>query len=608
MGISPNEVTSLATGEYDYTDVPMSRDEMYRRDVRIPFAKGKAFYDSQNAKIAFEQMERANNRKVSVTINGVKETVTMAEAIEILGYEKAILEYEREAAQRVTSTDQKTALTPINISRATKSAGEWVADTLGGKHHTDVNGVVTYSFGKDDASARKRELAYRVTEDLNMVYTETVLDNTVGTFVEYQNLAGLDDPQKLRMFMLNAAYNMDPDTNTYVKLLTENFIPPPESQFYQGETGWGTIPDRPAFARALEIINNEQGGFKPQTRVTPEVTSEDTPKVISEDTWGNLSYEKFVTFTKDYKLAGVSGKDEDKTRAGVATKFNDNLIDDIKQFKGITESTYDDRIREYLDISNILADDDLSLYSSKEGQETKFSKIEAKVDGLEEFIDGLMPVTAEPPTVETVTAEPPTVETVTAEPPPVETVKLEDESGRSYNWSGDTTEIGGKDVEIGIGTITLKDGSTASGEMFNGDETGPWTITKAGQEPQFKYYPRKNKELDNIKTDIYVVDRHISSIRYDLNVRGKEKEYEELVKIETELRDLLDRYENGQHSTEDFMNTMKKLGSSVEEVVKEVWVDDEVHGGEFKIGGRKHTSYVKTLNDFNNSFNLNTEN
>tara|TARA_R110000765_G_scaffold406629_2_gene503686 strand:- start:678 stop:3146 length:2469 start_codon:yes stop_codon:yes gene_type:complete len=612
MGISPNEVTSLATGEYDYTDVPMSRDEMYRRDVRIPFVKGKAFYDSQNAKISLEQVQRANNRKVSVTINGVKETVTMAEAIEILGYEKAILAYEREAAQRVTSKNQDTALTPINISRSTKSAGEWVADTLGGTHHTDVNGVVTYSFGNDDASARKRELAYRVTQDLNMIYTETVLDNTVGTFVEYQNLAGLDDPQKLRMFMLNAAYNMDPDTNTYVKLLTENFIPPKESQFYQGETGWGTIPDRPAFARALEIINNEQGGFKPQTRVTPKVTSE----VISEDTWGNLSYEKFVTFTKKYKLEDIG---DQKNRAVIATEFSDTLFDDIKQFKGITESTYDDSIREYLDMSNILANKKLSLYSIKEGGESKFSKIEAKVDGLEEFIDGLMPETDETLIVDTDTAA-----AATRKAEEEATRKAEAEAGArrkviadqptiidpvsktTGRWSGELKDGN----PVGVGTMTLEDdGKTMSGEYDqNGEEVGPWVITdlKTGDE-ETRNFSMTEDALDNIDQKYEEIDRFIGFTIRPFRDSDKHKGVKEtIVNLGAELRDSYDEYKIGRLSTEDFTNKMKELGLAVDKAVEEVWVDDIYN--KFKLaslGGGLHKEYLGDLAKFKKEFNIN---
>ena len=597
MGIPTNEVTSFATGEYDYTDVPLSRNELYSRDVRMPFVKGQAFYDTQAAELGYKQLKRANNLRHEVIINGVKELVTTEEAIAILGYEEAALEFARESARRVTTSDQDTALTPTNVARATKIAGEWVADALGGKYIFDpINNEGVYSFSAGPDAARKRELAYKVTQQLDMVYNNTVLANDIGTFVEYKDLAGLNDPVQLRMFILNEAHKMDPDTNTYVRLLTEStkdFLPPPTSKFFQGPNGWPTVRDKPAFKKALAAIN-KKGGFGVKEIAVTEGTSEGTP----EDTWNTLSYGKYVTFTEDYKLADIGDKD---TRATIATEFNDTLIDDIKQFKGITESTYDDRIREYLDISNILANKKLSLYSIEEGGESKLSKIEAKVDGLDEFIEGLMPTDTKPDTKPD-TAEADKAAAAKRKAEAVKTIPVTLNNGSKAKWDGPVNNEG-KPTGQGVFTMLDKDGTEGNAYQGNvnsdSEPTGPYTvILPNGEQGNPQYFPPSDKEKKETGAYFKIVEELIGGTRYDLVNHPNSEANKELDNFMNSLKTTHTKYEAGEISKEVYIGDLKRLGQYTINIAEPLFKNEL--GSVFSIGSSNHKKFIAAKGSFNN--------
>ena len=596
LGISPNEVSSLVTGEYDYTDTP---DEMLRPKVQMPFVKGEQYYKTQAAELELKNLKEAQDLRVSIVVNGEPKMVTFDQALSFISLEEAILAFERKQTALLITDAQVKAASSTSIKNALKGPLTAMANILGGSYSLDpYTNEGTYTYEGSTAASKLKDISYRAEGILRNHFFNTVVKNpNLEANAQFSDKANLSDPEFLRKVILSSAHNLDP-SGYLIKNLVGKYVGSDKDVHYMGGESF-SIRDKPSFKRANSMLVS-QGYYSP-TLVTRQAADQDTDLVGT--TWFKAYNTKFQEFKKDVGVIDITArvsKVED-----YQTEVIDELEKHLKQEKVVLadfDGDTDTKIREYLDFTGILKDSemplkrDLSVVNFK--GKSKFEAMQEKIEGLPEFIKDLG-----------VIAETGGVETGGVETGGVETGgKTIGEGDNTGTWSGAVTEDG---EPVGVGRITRKDGSTAFGKFDSkGVQVGPWIITEANGDRRKENFPMTEVALESIKQKLDATNTFTNfTIRKFKPSYKHDDVTEKLVGIRAKLRDSYAAYKRGEVSTNSFINTMKELGLAIDEQVEEAWEDPkalppDVYAGIYKLGGAEHDEYVEDFAKFKKEFNI----
>jgi len=621
LGISPNEVGSLVSGEYDYTDITAEGygvdSEDYKTTVKMPFAKGLEYYNIQNVKAETERGKLADSIRLPVTIDGEEKFLPIALASTVMTYQESAAKLKLFMKQRVVTADQENA--SQDMYRVMKVVNGQIAQELGGKFKQDSDGNYTFFFEGENSADVIKEIAFNASSRAQASYAAAVSRYGQGDIPFYIKEAGLDSASGIRHQILHAAKalttkeiggHIDPNKNgTYVRMLTtENYTPPKTNPYFTTVLG-KLLPSSPQFTTTLRHIE-EQGGFTTGTPVSTYSTLEEDPK----KDWNDQYFDDFVLFTNMY-----SGLPYGKRPAVHALDFQNTIINEL-QLNLNKKFSLDDKnkIRKHLDFGGILNDEKMPLrrIEGVDKGQSKFEAMQEKIEGLPEFVKSLGVVETGGGDVETVgeteeqkaariAKEEEAARLAAEEAARKEEQLIESGDGRKGYWDGRKKD----GLPVGVGTIEFTGdavGITALGEYnHEGKEVGPWRVNDPATGVKRIPFNRSDYELDRLSEDGSPYIAVNDFIRYTTKAifqygdgQGRSSEYEELENIEAKLQEVYTDYEKGRTTSKEFANKLKELGLVVNDVVGELWEDE----GTFQKDGNKHNRYKKDLKEFTTSF------
>ena len=282
LGVDSNEVSSLVSGEYDYTDVPFSRDEQFRPTVKMPFVRDKEYYNTQTARLQFESIERANNLKTTITVDNKEMQVTFQEAVDIIGFKKAQLEFERLQNALLTTKGQSEAVKRVSTNDALKRPLSAIADILGGTY--TINPITqegNFTYKGEIRASKLKDISLRAEGILRNHYFNTVVDNPqFEANQQFASAADLNNVDFLRKVILSAANSLDPSGFLVANLTGAKYD---ESHKHSLGAKSFAISDKQSFQRQNDILSQQGGYYNPQPYT--KRSSEDTEweDVYSED-------------------------------------------------------------------------------------------------------------------------------------------------------------------------------------------------------------------------------------------------------------------------------------------------------------------------------------
>lgn len=595
LGVSPNEVSSLVTDEYDYTDTP---DEMFRPKVKMPFVKGEQYYNTETSKLQLQALEEASQLRIPIMVNKQERMVTFNQAIDILGYREAKLQFERLQKALLVTDAQKTAVQYSSVRDALKSPLTAMARILGGTYTINpVDGQGTYNYEGGITASKLRDISQQAEGILRNHYFNTVATNSnLEANAQFAEKANLSDPEFLRKVILSSAQSIDPSGFLVKNLIGEEYGSEGDPHYMGKDTF--SVADKKSFERVNNILVKE-GYFDPSVITAIEDGDEGT-------SWSKTYNTEFVKLTNKIIPMDIAKRTEH------VDDYQETVIKQLETYLGQSFNINTmNAIRKELNFTGIFKDRKMPFRTDPSiafKGKTKLEAMQEKIEGLPEFVKGLDQFRSVTDTdVDTDVAADVDTDLVAAD---VAADVTADETGgitigegdNTGTWSGPVTEDG---KAVGVGRITRKDGSTSFGELdLNEQFVGPWIITKANGDSELKNFPMTEVALKSIKQKLDATNTFTDfTIRkfspYYENVLTDEL-YDAVVGIREKLRDSYDAYKRGEVRTKDFINTMKELGLAIDEQVEKVWVDE----GVLQLGGREHKEYLEDFAKFKKEFNI----
>lgn len=605
LGVDSNEVSSLVSGEYDYTDVPFSRDEQFRPTVKMPFVRDKEYYNTQTARLQFEAIERANNLKTTITVDGKEMQVTFQEAVDIIGFQKAKLEFERLKKALITTKGQSEAIKRVSTNDALKRPLSAIADILGGTY--TINPVTqegNFTYKGEIRASKLKDISLRAEGILRNHYFNTVVDNPqFEANQQFASAADLNNVDFLRKVILSAANSLDPSGFLVANLTGEKFD---EDHPHSLGVNSFAISDKQSFQRQNDIISQQgRGYYNPQPYA----------KRSSEDTeWEDV-------YSRDFTLkikTGLRTKDITK-RVGEANEYQDVVIGQLETFLGRTFSEKDEeRIREHLNFGGILQDRKMPFVR----------KLEAMEENVESLPKLFPPSTGIETKNEVKNQEVEVIETGT-ETNQVETDQTGTNQvdsitvisrGEKFRWFG---RVDG-DRPVGQGYFITKDGTKSEGQVDEkGNPTGPFSVTLPNGEAAgiFPHEPSKESSMYKETKESYnILNKEKGlvggmALGFDkYSAKGKTDDQENKIASDVkafrkELNEVYKEYEEGKITKENFEKEAIRIGNSVISYVEPLFTEPftpegEPISGSFKKGGVIHEEFINGVNAFMERFNL----
>ena len=602
MGVSPNTISSLISEDYDYTDVPMSRDEMFRTEARIPFVKGKEYYEVENAKHVhrINEISKGYTYSYDTDGDGKEEQIPIELADKFLTTEIQLLELQNLQGQRNLTQDQQNA-EQIMKTTLPNQLEEQLTTMLGGTttyNHTTGRATVSFEGSSD---RRLKSAVLRKAQVIAMAsYNKTVGDYKTGSVIDYMTRAGVLDEDDLRVHILSAAHMVGgADVQQYIT--TGDITKDIKKQWGDGGTNYPPVPNAPLFAETLKLMKVKAPGM-PQ-RVDKHV---DTPK------WDSAYLAPFGAFKDAY-----SGTFDRKNRADKGVQFQEDIITELENYLG---TAFDNEQREELvkelNFTEILEnpkgrlrrEEGIEIERDSDGEikKTKYELIGEKIAGLPSFVAQHSEIFG----LVTPEEEAPAAGDDDDDVDKGITITLNDDT--SGIWTGKYTTVDGVDTPQGLGVLKLEDGRSVTGRFNDeGKPEGTWYITEAGgttrimefdtaEETKVIEAEEADAEFDtnyNFFNNAEVLHSSVLSTFSGSLSPVSNEDYERLKVNRDRLDAYYTRYKEKTMTQEEFRESIQGVIEDSLSIADKAFKESS---GIFEIGKNIHEDYAQSVLDYQN--------